>query len=372
MRRRSKILLSLAGAVAFFAGAALVGYRVLTRTIETRLVAALGPEARVGSVAVGLRDVTVTALRIQGKGGLDPLGVGRIVVTPSLRSFFTDQIEISKIEFETPAVVVTIRPNGAVEFPLGVPAPGPGMEGTGQTVQVAISQIRVRDGRIDLVDQTVPGPPVHLRLERVEASLERLSIPAKPGKSPLDFQGMVRGRQTEGRVQITGWIEAMTQSASAKTSLRSIDLTLLAPYLLKVQEATVERGTLDMDVAFEVRQRKVNAPGKATLADLQLGSTRGLLNTFIGLPRQRIVNLLKTREGKIEIEFLVEGDLSDPRFSLQRSLVVAIATGLAEQVGVSLTGVGSGVVELGGKGAEALGGAAKGLGRGLKGVFEKR
>ncbi len=372
MRRRSKILAFLAVVVAFFAGAALVGYRVLTRTIQTRLVAALGPEADVGSVAVGLGDVTVTALRIRGKGGPDPLGIARIVVTPSLKSFLTDQIVISKVELETPAVVVTIRPNGAVELPVGLPAPDPRMVGSGQTVQVAISEVRVRDGRIDLIDQTVPGPPIHLRLERVEASLERLSIPAKPGKSPLEFQGTVRGRQTEGRVQIAGWVEPVTQSAAAKTSLRSIDLTLLAPYLLKVREATVERGTLDMDLAFEVRQRKVNAPGKATLADLQLGSTRGVLNTFMGLPRQAIVNLLKTREGKIEIEFLVEGDLSDPQFSLQRSLVVAIATGLAEQAGVSLTGVGRGVVELGKKGAEGLGGAAKGLSRGLKGVFEKK
>ena len=191
-------------------------------------------------------------------------------------------------------------------------------------------------------------------------------------KIPLGFQGIVHGRQAEGRVRITGWVEPVTQSASAKTILRSIDLALLAPYLLKVQEATVERGTLDMDLDFEVRQRKINAPGRATLQDLQLGSTPGMLNTFMGLPRQAVVNLLKTREGKIDLAFVVEGDLSDPRFSIQRSLVVAIATGLAEQLGVSLKGVGSGVVELGKKGAEALGGTAKGLGRSLKGLLERK
>ncbi len=372
MRLRSKILIVAAAAIVVFAAAGLVGYRVLTRTIQMHLLAALGPEAEVTSIEVGLRDVTVNNLRIRGTGGPDPLVLERIVVWPSLKSLLTDQVRLSKIELERPAALVTIRRDGSVQLPLGLPANGTGMAAGGQAVQVAIAQVQVHDGRIDLIDQTVPGPPVRLRVEHVNASLMDLSIPLKTERSRLEFEGVIRGRQAEGRVRISGWVEPVTQSASAKATLRSIDLTLLAPYLLKVQEATVEHGTLDMDLDFQVRQRRVNAPGMATLRDLQLGSSPGVLNTFLGLPRQAVVNLLKTQEGKIEIAFVVEGDLSDPKFSLQRSLVVALAQGLAEQLGVSLTGVGSGVVELGKKGTEALGGAAKGLAQGLKGLFEKK
>ncbi|MGH7409959.1 MAG: hypothetical protein ACREJ6_02700, partial [Candidatus Methylomirabilis sp.] len=128
---------------------------------------------------------------------------------------------------------------------------------------------------------------------------------------------------------------------------------------------------LDMDLDFQVRQRRVNAPGKATLADLQLSSTPGMLNSFMGLPRQGIVTLLKTRDGKIELPFRVEGDLNDPHFLLQQSFVTAMATGLAEQLGVSVKGVGGGVVGLGKKGAEALGDAAQQLGGGVKRLFNK-
>ncbi len=372
MRLGSKILIVAAAAIVVFAAAVLVGYRVLTRTIQTRLLAALGPEAELGSVEVGLRDVTVNNLRIRGKGGQDLLALERIVVTPSLKSLLTDQVRLSRIELERPAALVTIRRDGSVQLPLGLPANGRGMAAGGQAVQVAIAQVQVHDGRIDLIDQTVPGPPVRLRVEQVNASLMDLSIPLKTERSRLEFEGVIRGRQAEGRVRISGWVEPVTQSASVKATLRSIDLTLLAPYLLKVQEATVEHGTLDMDLDFQVRQRRVNAPGMATLRDLQLGSSPGVLNTFLGVPRQAVVNLLKTQEGKIETAFVVEGDLSDPKFSLQRSLVVALTQGLAEQLGVSLKGVGSGVVELGKKGTEALGGAAKGLGQGLKGLFEKK
>jgi hypothetical protein len=154
------------------------------------------------------------------------------------------------------------------------------------------------------------------------------------------------------------------------TTLRSIDLTPFTPYLLRVQEAEVDRGRLDMDLDFQVRQRKVRAPGKAIFSDLHLLAGPGVVSTFMGLPRQGVVNLLKSGEGKIELTFRVEGDLNDPRFQLQQSFVTAMASGLAEQLGVSVKGIGGGVVGLGKKGAEAVGDTAQQLGKGLKRLFD--
>ena len=117
---------------------------------------------------------------------------------------------------------------------------------------------------------------------------------------------------------------------------------------------------------------KINTPGKATLADLQLRSTPGLFNNIMGVPRQAVLNLLKSREGKIELTFRVEGDLSDPHFQVQRSFLNAMTAGLAEQLGISVKGVGGGVVGLGKKGADALGDTVKQLGGGVKRLFEKQ
>jgi hypothetical protein len=260
----------------------------------------------VDGVEVGLRHVTVNNLRITRKGVSAPLTVHRIVVTPSLRSLPTGRIRLSSVELERPEVVIAIWPNGSVELPLPLPAPGAGEAGGGQGPQVAISQVRVHDGVIDLTDLTVPRRPVRIRLEKVEAGVKELAVPLAPGKSPLEFEGVLRGRQADGWVRLSGWIEPITQDASVKATLRSIDLTLFTPYLLRVQEAKVDRGRLDMDLDFQVRRRKVHAPGKVTISDLQLRSTPGLLNSFMGVPRQGVVNLLKSRDGKIELAFLVK------------------------------------------------------------------
>lgn len=47
LKRITKILILVAAALVLFTAAALVGYRALTRTIHTRLLAALGPDAAV-------------------------------------------------------------------------------------------------------------------------------------------------------------------------------------------------------------------------------------------------------------------------------------------------------------------------------------
>jgi len=362
----AKGFIFLAAGLVLFCVAAMVGYRVLTRTIHTCLLVVLGPEASMDGVEVGLRHVTINNLRITRKGVSAPLTVHRIVVTPSLRSLSTGQIRLSSVELGRPEVVVAIRPNGSVELPLALPAPAQGIPRGCRVAQVAISEVLVHDGRIELIDWTVGGPPVRLRLEQVQVKVQQLAVPLAPGKSPLEFEGVLRGKKVDGRVRLSGWVSPITRDASIKATLRSIDLTLLGPYLLTAQEARVERGRLDMDLDFQVRQRKVNAPGKVTLADLELKSPPGIVNAFLGLPRQGILNMLKTREGKIEIAFRVEGDLSDPRFQLQKSFATAMASGLAEQLGVSVKGVASGVVSLGRKGAEGVGDAAKQLGGGLR------
>ena len=372
LRRMAKVLIFVAAALVLFTAAALVGYRALTRTIHTRLLAALGPDAAVDGIEIGFRDVTVKNLRIQRKGERDPLTVERIVVTPSLRSLPTGQIRLSSVELEGPAVVITVQPNGRVQLPLGLPPPQAGTAGGAQTTQVAISQVAVHNGRIDLIDRTVSGPPVRLRLDKVRASVQELAVPLTSGKSPLEFEAVIHGKEGDGRVRLSGWVEPITQDASVKATLRSIDLTLFTPYLIKAQEARVDRGRLDMDLDFQVHRGKVNAPGKAILSDLQFSSAPGLLNSFMGVPRQAVLNLLKSRHGRIELAFRVEGDLSDPHFQVQRSFIDAMTAGLAEQLGINVKGVGSGVVSLGRKGAEGVGDAAQQLGEGQKQLLEKK
>src|SRR6266542_1271770 len=65
------------------------------------------------------------------------------------------------------------------------------------------------------------------------------------------------------------------------------------------------------------------------------------------LPRDFVVASLKNRENKITVNFVLEGDVNDPGFSLNEALTTRLASSMAETLGVSLGGVA--------KGAEGLG-----------------
>lgn len=72
---------------------------------------------------------------------------------------------------------------------------------------------------------------------------------------------------------------------------------------------------------------------------------------------------MEQKRGELALDFRLQGDLDDPHFKLEEALPLRLAVGVAEVLGVSVKGVVSGVGTLGGKGLEAVGDAAKGLGK---------
>jgi hypothetical protein len=67
----------------------------------------------------------------------------------------------------------------------------------------------------------------------------------------------------------------------------------------------------------------------------------------MGMPRNAVVNSLKDRNGSIDIDFALKGDVSRPNFSLNEALGTRIAAGMAGQLGVSIKGLAEGVGGLG-------------------------
>ena len=97
-----------------------------------------------------------------------------------------------------------------------------------------------------------------------------------------------------------------------------------------------------------MQNSKLKAPGKLTLTNLELVS-EGPLATFAGVPRKAVLAAM-TDKGRLEVKFALEGRLDDPSFSLNENLATKVASGMAESLGVSLSGV-----------VKGLGGVVKGL-----------
>ncbi|HYL80916.1 MAG TPA: DUF748 domain-containing protein, partial [Candidatus Acidoferrum sp.] len=234
---------------------------------------------------------------------------------------------------------------------------------------VAISRIELEDGVVEVFDATVAQPPLKIRLEKLQASVRDVLVPALTGKSRFELAAIVKGVQRDGRAKVAGWLEAASKDSSVKTELRSVDLVALQPYLSKASETRIQRGSLDLDLASDVSKNRLRAPGKVTIADLEFAPAHGTLDTFMGLPRAGVVSFLKNKDNKITVNFTLEGDINNPQFALNEAFTTRLASSMAENLGLSIRGVAEGVGSLGRKGVDAAGEVAKGMGGALQQLF---
>ncbi len=324
---------------------ALAGLHLAAGRLEAALRDALGPRASIGAVHLGLAGVVVENLRIQAAPGAwpaaDELVARRVRLRPGLASLWSRGWHIASIEVDDGYLSLLRNRQGKLRvLPALLEKPSSGSAGPAPRVRIAT--IELKDVAIDFFDASVHGPMHRMRFESLQAEVGPLDIPAFDSPTDIELQAVLKGPQTSGRITIDGSVTIATLDATLKASVQGVDLVALQPYLLKVNEAGVKHGTLDLTLAATVKARKLHAPGRVTLTGLELASGGSMLSTFAGVPRQAVLAAMQ-RDGRIEVNFTLDGRLDDPSFSINDSLATKLAGGLAETLGVSLGGVVEGV-----------------------------
>ncbi len=351
------------------------GYRVAVHALKGKVEQALGPDSEVGSIHVGWSGVTVEGLRIKGKGQWpagDTIRADRVDIVPSLLSLFSDRYRIRSITVSKPYLSVLKTRNGRV---LVVPGLLKGEDGRKETEEPAgkqnltIGRITLDDGEIEFFDASVANPPLRIDIEKINATVEDLAIPALTGRSAFELSGVVKGADRDGRVVLSGWSEIATKDSSVRMQLLSVDLVKLQPYISKTGDTKVRKGILDLDIRSEVRDNRLKAPGRLVISNLELGPSKGLFGTFLGVPRDAVLTFMKGRDGRISLDFTLEGDLNNPRFTLHEAFSERIAASLAETLGVGVKGLAEGAGSLGQKGVDAAGEVVKGIGGALNQIM---
>lgn len=353
---------------------ALLGLRAFAaQLLKDQILAALGPESELRAIHLDWRGAVIEGLVIHAPRdwpAQETLRAERVTVVPALRSLFSERYRVERVEIEQ-AYLSALRPRrgGFRVLPSLLEKPKAKAEAGAATPTVEIAAIELRDSVLEFYDASVRRPAHKLRLEQLAVRVEDLRVPALDRRMPLQLDGVVKGPQQDGQVRLRGWLVPATQESSIRTELVDIDLKALEPYLLQASEAGVKRGRLSMQLQSDVRGRRLKAPGTLSLVDLELSSGGGMLGTFMGVPRSAVLAALRDRDGRIDLQFSLDGDLDNPQFSLNESLSKRLAYGMAQGLGLSLAGVAKDVGTLGQKGIEAVGDAAKGLGRAVGGMF---
>lgn len=347
-------------ALAILAAAVVAALHFAAQALKTQVEQALGPEAKVGEIVVRISSIEIRDIRIAAPKGWpspDALRAERVVVRPDLMGLFSARIHVPSIFVEKAYVCALRTRDGKLRLLPSLLEKASKDGGQSTPPEVSIGTIELRNGVLEFFDATVRQPGHKTRLEQLHARVEDLRVPSLSSRTAIQVDGLVKGVQHNGRLSITGWAELATRNSEIATKLQGVDLVALEPYLIKASETGVRRGTLDLRLKSTVHKNRLHAPGTVTLSGLELAPASGPFNTFMGVPRQAVVAALKDRKEQITINFTLDGNLDDPKFSLNDSFALRAGAAVAETLGISIEGLTRGV----GSAAEGLGGVVKKL-----------
>lgn len=364
-RRRRLITLLLLAAVLGFVLLVQFGLRALKAEVEK----ALGPDSEVAQIRIGWGAVEVFGLRLKGDKGWpakDTLRAKHIRIEPDLRSLLSDRIQVSDIVIDDAYVSALRTADGRMQV---VPSllRTKSDKASGTAPKVTIGRIELRNSAMDFFDATVARPPLKIALKHLNATVDNIELPKMRARTAINVDGVIKGPHGDGRITIKGWMVLANLDSSIASRFRDVDLATVQPYLIKAANTGVRSGTLDLDLDSTIENRHLHAPGVVTLRNMELNE-RG---RFMGYARQAALQVMKNTHDKMSVHFVLEGNLDDPKFSLNENLATRFGAGLAETLGVSVEGVAKGVGSLGEKSLEAVGGAAGGLGKAVKNLFGK-
>jgi uncharacterized protein involved in outer membrane biogenesis len=358
-----------------FAVSMVAGYRVGVQLVRNKIAHALGPGSNIAELKVNWFSLDLLEVSIEAPKGWPAartLYAERVSIVPSLRSLLTDRINIASIVFERPYLSVTRTSKKWLMLP--------GLTETEDTRKnseaghsyvptVTISKVVLQDGVLELFDTTVSRPPFKTRLERLDGVIHNIEAPWLKAQTRFALAASVKGIRRDGRAKVSGWIGPAQRDSLSQITIDGIDLVSLQPYLVRIGEAQVRKGNLDLRLNSEVRANRLDGKGKIIIRDLELAPARGYLETFMGVPRSALIHFLKNNQNAIDVDFILTGDTSNPNFSINEAITTRVALGMAAELGVSIRSLAEDFGTLGRRSVEGAAGLAEGVGSVLKSLL---
>ena len=322
-----------------------IAYQFALDELRSRVITALGTESEVGEIRVSFKSIEITGLKLKAPADWPVrhvLTAARVVISPDLGSFTSDVFRINRIMIERATLAVLRERNGKLRMLPGMTqkVTTSGTSGASSPAStVLIEVIELKDSSVSFFDAQVRSPPLEIKFENVAAKITNLRIPELTGKSAIELKADVKGLTRSGALSVAGNMEFATRDSEIKTTLRDVEIATLEPYLIRAAETGVRKGTLDLDLAAKVATNRLTAPGVLTLKNLELRASANATGTFMGMPRDTVVNMIRERDGRIEVPFKLEGNLNDPNFSVDAAFKTRLAIATAAALGVTIKGL---------------------------------
>lgn len=180
------------------------------------------------------------------------------------------------------------------------------------TIPTIIQMVRVVDGSMYFADLSLT-PNFATGIEELNGTVSELSS-AQAAHAAIDLQGKV---DEYAPVTFAGTINPLNTRGitDVSTKFENIELTTFSPYSGKFMGYQIEKGKLDLDLHYFIEDRKLKAENRILMRQLTLGEKVSSPDAT-SLPVKFAIALLKDKDGNIDLNLPVHGDLDDPKFSV--------------------------------------------------------
>ena len=220
----------------------------------------------------------------------------------------------------TPAKAATPKPSEALEAMKASPAP---------SLPVKVGRIEVVNGSADFADLSLVLP-FAARIEQLSGHVTQLSSRSS-GRSDVVLEGRLR---PSGTVHVGGGVDPWASDTllDLDVAFRDFSMPALTPYAGQFLGREIDKGRMTLDLGYRLTGRQLTGANKIVLDEFELGK-KVESPEATKLPVGLAIAILKDRNGRIDLDVPVEGDLDDPEFRLGKviwnfimSLLKKIAT----------------------------------------------
>jgi hypothetical protein len=229
-------------------------------------------------------------------------------------------VRVRKIAVEAPYANLFIDREGKLNLAKLAAAPGETAPSGGEPLDLEIVAVDLLDATVDFTDESLILP-FGTKIHSAKAEIRDLST---KGAAPaiLAF---------EGRIDETGYAKAsgtsrpadLTASTDVAVEFRDVEMKRLTPYSAEFAGYALERGSLDVDIRYRIEDRRLVGTHQVVAKDLVLGE-RIKGSSVATLPVRLAVALLKDKDGRIDLEVPIEGDVGSPEFAYRKVIWQAV------------------------------------------------
>ena len=175
---------------------------------------------------------------------------------------------------------------------------------------ITIGKINLTSGNVNFTDLFIK-PNYNANLTSVQGTISELK-PEAPGD--IDIQARL---DNAAPVVIKGKLNPLSKELflDIVADAKEIELSPMTPYSGRYVGYGIEKGKLSFNVKYKLENRKLSAENKIILNQLTFGEKIDSPDAT-KLPVLFAVNLLKDRNGVIDIDLPISGSLDDPQFSV--------------------------------------------------------